>query len=504
MKPATTNGQYTGIFGGTSAAAPHVTGIAVYIRSIFPNLAPSEVKDIIEQTADKVYGMQGQNFHNEYGYGRVNAYRAVQMAQYMFDNDIDFIHSGNVSGTISENSLLAGEVTISSNLQVASGTELHIYKGASIKVSADKAILVYGDIIATGTSTDPILFSSTTPGGDQWWGVEINSGASITARYTTFDNMERGVWVDNASSDSPNNNGSVNTSYQADVVLGMGPGSLPKGSSFEDLFAFYQQARLFEEDSLYLDAVALYDSILINDNGDESTLLYAAMIGIERCYRSLDLEGAFIEKMDAFIAQYPDNLISTVANYMAGGALARIESLDESIARLETSIIEYGEYEGMEEQEAWALFDVGQVTEIIEESESGLGKASRVKNQLLNNYPASEAAEVLRDLLGKDYIVDPNLILPSEFRLDYPYPNPFNPSTTIQYELPKVSDIKIIVYDILGRIVWNYQEATKSAGYHSILWNGLNQDGKQAASGVYLISLEAPEFRAVQKVVLIR
>jgi len=186
------NGGYNPDFGGTSAAAPHVTGIAGLIRSIHSDLAPSEVKDIIEQTADKVDGMEGQNFHNEYGYGRVNAYRAVQMAQYMFDNDIDFIHSGNVSGTISENSLLAGEVTISSDLQIASGTELHIYKGTSIKVSADKAILVYGDIIATGTSTDPILLTSTTPGGDQWWGVEINSGASITARYTTFDNMERG------------------------------------------------------------------------------------------------------------------------------------------------------------------------------------------------------------------------------------------------------------------------------------------------------------------------
>jgi len=95
-------------------------------------------------------------------------------------------------------------------------------------------------------------------------------------------------------------------------------------------------------------------------------------------------------------------------------------------------------------------------------------------------------------------------IIPSNYKLDNPYPNPFNPSTTIKYELPKSSDMVITIYDILGRNVWSHKESSKPAGYYSLLWNGLNQNGTQGASGVYLISLSTPEFRAVQKAVLIR
>ncbi len=94
--------------------------------------------------------------------------------------------------------------------------------------------------------------------------------------------------------------------------------------------------------------------------------------------------------------------------------------------------------------------------------------------------------------------------IPTIFTLKQVYPNPFNPSTTIQYALPKASDVLITVYDLLGRTVWSYEESAKPAGYYSLLWSGLNDNGNQVASGIYLISFSTPEFRAVQKAVLIR
>ncbi len=94
--------------------------------------------------------------------------------------------------------------------------------------------------------------------------------------------------------------------------------------------------------------------------------------------------------------------------------------------------------------------------------------------------------------------------IPTIFTLKQVYPNPFNPSTTIQYALPKTSDVLITVYDLLGRTVWSYEEVAQSPGLYSIRWNGLNDSGKQVASGIYLISFSTPEFRAVQKAVLIR
>jgi len=100
--------------------------------------------------------------------------------------------------------------------------------------------------------------------------------------------------------------------------------------------------------------------------------------------------------------------------------------------------------------------------------------------------------------------VDGQLELPTEFALKQNYPNPFNPSTTIEYDLPKTTDLVIAVYDLLSRKVWTYEASAKPAGYYSLQWDGSNQDGHQVASGVYLISLSTPEFRAVQKAVLIR
>jgi len=94
-------------------------------------------------------------------------------------------------------------------------------------------------------------------------------------------------------------------------------------------------------------------------------------------------------------------------------------------------------------------------------------------------------------------------MLPKKLQLEV-YPNPFNPSTTILYELPETSNLTITIYDIQGRDIWSYKESSRSAGHYSLKWNGLNYNGKQSASGIYLISLSTPKFRAAKKAILIR
>ena len=84
------------------------------------------------------------------------------------------------------------------------------------------------------------------------------------------------------------------------------------------------------------------------------------------------------------------------------------------------------------------------------------------------------------------------------------YPNPFNPSTTIHYRIPERADVSITIYDLLGREIWNREISGNPAGYQSVPWNGLKDNGVQAGSGVYLITLRTSKFRMVQKVLLIR
>lgn len=67
-----------GTFGGTSAAAPHVTGLAALVRSLKPGLPPHEVKALIQRSADRPWGT---GYSAEYGHGRINAFRTIMNAQ---------------------------------------------------------------------------------------------------------------------------------------------------------------------------------------------------------------------------------------------------------------------------------------------------------------------------------------------------------------------------------------------------------------------------------------
>lgn len=94
--------------------------------------------------------------------------------------------------------------------------------------------------------------------------------------------------------------------------------------------------------------------------------------------------------------------------------------------------------------------------------------------------------------------------LPSEFELVANYPNPFNPQTTIEFALPSRSEVKLIVYDILGREVAVLLDETRPAGRHRVVWDGRDSGGRQQASGMYFCMLKAGEYRTSQKMLLLK
>jgi rhamnogalacturonan endolyase len=89
--------------------------------------------------------------------------------------------------------------------------------------------------------------------------------------------------------------------------------------------------------------------------------------------------------------------------------------------------------------------------------------------------------------------------MPKEFVLEQNYANPFNPTTTIKFALPKSSTVKIVVYDILGRIVTTLVDGNYDAGVHSVVFNAT-----KLASGVYFYSIEAEKFVSVKKLMLLK
>jgi hypothetical protein len=98
--------------------------------------------------------------------------------------------------------------------------------------------------------------------------------------------------------------------------------------------------------------------------------------------------------------------------------------------------------------------------------------------------------------------------LPQKLALAPSYPNPFSitsaPSTRIAYALPQESEVSLRIYDVLGRMTRQIVQGRQAAGSYEILWNGRNEVGGIAASGIYFSVLQAGTQRLMQKIIVTR
>jgi 5-hydroxyisourate hydrolase-like protein (transthyretin family) len=88
---------------------------------------------------------------------------------------------------------------------------------------------------------------------------------------------------------------------------------------------------------------------------------------------------------------------------------------------------------------------------------------------------------------------------PKEFKLEQNFPNPFNPTTTIQYQLPQDARVTLKVYDILGSEVATLVNEEQEAGYKEIQFNGNN-----IASGMYVYRLQSGDFISTKKMMVVK
>ena len=94
--------------------------------------------------------------------------------------------------------------------------------------------------------------------------------------------------------------------------------------------------------------------------------------------------------------------------------------------------------------------------------------------------------------------------LPHAFNVYNNYPNPFNPVTTLRYDLPEDALVNITIYDIMGRIVRTLINSQQNAGFKSIQWNATNNVGTPLSAGLYLYKIQADNFVQTRKMVLLK
>ena len=133
---------------------------------------------------------------------------------------------------------------------------------------------------------------------------------------------------------------------------------------------------------------------------------------------------------------------------------------------------------------------------------------------LINDIPGFQnfnTSQLVDDELGK-YVgaqgtytkIDDDNIISRDFKIYNAYPNPFNPTTTLQYDLPNNSFVKIMIYDLMGQEVKTLVDSKQNAGLNSVIWDATNNLGQSVSSGMYLYIISSGDFHQIKKMVLLK
>ena len=172
------------------------------------------------------------------------------------------------------------------------------------------------------------------------------------------------------------------------------------------------------------------------------------------------------------------------------------------------------EYEILAETEQTFLDSIFTQLDIVYtymEANSGGGRSANIRflnsiNELCNYREAKERETELWKLLVNNTedggIYSPDI---SKISLNRNYPNPFNPSTTISFSIPKFSKIQLTIYNVKGQKVKTLANDQYEKGIHSLIWNGVDNFGNSVSSGVYFYNLDVNgKNRAIKKCLLLK
>ena len=95
-------------------------------------------------------------------------------------------------------------------------------------------------------------------------------------------------------------------------------------------------------------------------------------------------------------------------------------------------------------------------------------------------------------------------VVPGEFALHQNFPNPFNPSTEIRFDLPSDDYVDLSIYNLMGQRIKTLNSNKLEAGYHAIIWDGTSDIGSQVSTGMYFYSIHAASFHSTKKMLFLK
>ena len=136
------------------------------------------------------------------------------------------------------------------------------------------------------------------------------------------------------------------------------------------------------------------------------------------------------------------------------------------------------------------------------------------KDEILVSYALNDK-QTLLDLYVQAYDLDGSIIsnlyetieleiIPENFYINQNYPNPFNPVTSIDYGLPKSSNVNLVIYDIMGREIITLVDEYQESGIKTIKWAGIDSFGRNVSAGLYFYKINSDNFQKVKKMILLK
>lgn len=252
-------------------------------------------------------------------------------------------------------------------------------------------------------------------------------------------------------------------------------------------------------------ALALYDEMVINE------MSVSAVYGVARIlWLQQDVTG-IINKMDQYAQTYPNTVIEEHSLSLMTSYKLYLEgniTLNEALQHIDDIKLNYPDTE----LEAKLLYEEAKIQEKLQGNAKMMTGAAetiipeKVKvayTALAEKYPDTPYGMMASIMLGNQ-TKETAEIIPTNFALHPAFPNPFNPVTTIKFELPTDSEINLTVYNIMGQEVITLINTTKKAGVHTIKWNGTNRHNEPVSSGMYLVRITTQNNFQTQKLVLMK
>ncbi|NUM66044.1 right-handed parallel beta-helix repeat-containing protein [candidate division KSB1 bacterium] len=447
-------------------------------------------------------------------------------------------------------SAAAGMMKILSNLIAANGAYhgIYLYNGADAYIGFNTITGHAQHGISCNANSDPIV-RSVLPMPD--YGNNLitnNGGAGVNTANNSYPSLGHDVQVDSVKDKYGYNE--IHDNSGDEIINGSGSNSikaernywsanhdvpvippaeeftgavdyLPVLPEIPSLAAGNANAALKKGATDFAEAFALE----IQDDLQAAADLYAKLLesdpaaanagfgvsGLIRCYIGLDRRGDIVTRLDDLIAKFPKTALATSAQDHSLPYLVQIGRCEEALDRALDLLEQNREFAS---READYLFRAASLYQLMSsgDAENNRRQAADLYQELLDKYPDSDyalVAELELSHLGMEGLARPAAHQSPAFAAGRPalhpnHPNPFNPETRIRFDLRREQQVELRIFDLSGRLVRRLLSGFYSAGEHVVRWDGRDESGTPAASGIYFAELRADGQKQRIKMTLMR